>query len=280
MSGGPPSRRNLVPAPRTRTWDLPLTGRLLCRLSYTGKSDKKAAAPLPYRATATARQWRATGAAPLAKSGRSRCQTASSGARGECVAASVLMASGDRGFMAACLAMRVMSVARAAAHAGEPSRSSVRLGGLRSSCGPSRSLLPVGGGCCPPPVIPVVVTLVGPARSIGSPASARACPAAHPVDRTTRHWRRFARGYMCLDGASGSSCRRRRVRRQGRAYDRVYAGNQDEARMTRAAVDDNSFSGTRQKVRLTDLTNAFDQQNCWLQAIKPILIAEKQRVGA
>ena len=47
-----------------------------------GQNGQKAAAPLPHRATAIARQWRATGAAPLAKSGRSRCQTASSGARG------------------------------------------------------------------------------------------------------------------------------------------------------------------------------------------------------
>ena len=28
--------RILAPAPRNRTWDLPLTGRLLCRLSYAG----------------------------------------------------------------------------------------------------------------------------------------------------------------------------------------------------------------------------------------------------
>ena len=30
----------LVPAPRDRTWDLPLTGRLLCRLSYAGKKSQ------------------------------------------------------------------------------------------------------------------------------------------------------------------------------------------------------------------------------------------------
>ena len=27
----------MEPAPRSRTWDLPLTRRVLCRLSYTGK---------------------------------------------------------------------------------------------------------------------------------------------------------------------------------------------------------------------------------------------------
>src|SRR5262249_13353685 len=37
------SAKRVVPAPWNRTWDLPLTGRLLCRLSYAGeKSVKKA----------------------------------------------------------------------------------------------------------------------------------------------------------------------------------------------------------------------------------------------
>jgi hypothetical protein len=44
----------MVPAPRDRTWDLPLTGRLLCRLSYAGKKRvKKAAAPPPQRTEAS-----------------------------------------------------------------------------------------------------------------------------------------------------------------------------------------------------------------------------------
>ena len=54
-----------------------------------------------------------------------------------------------RGFMAARDPMRSRGSARAAVHAGTTARSIDRFCDLRSSCGPSRSLLPVGGGCWP-----------------------------------------------------------------------------------------------------------------------------------
>jgi hypothetical protein len=83
---------------------------------------------------------------------------------------------------------------------------SCRSDSLEFCYGPIGSLLPAWRRVFgPPPVSLSRLTLVGSVRSrIGSPVR-RTRLGRRPVVRTTRRWRRRARSYMGLSGASGSS---------------------------------------------------------------------------
>jgi hypothetical protein len=105
-------------------------------------------------------------------------------------AAIVFVVTGERGFMTAHPGLNSREVARRRrARAGAKARSTDRCWDLRKCYGPSRSLLPVGGGVGPPPVIPVVSTLTGSDRMTRT-APPRARRVRRRVVGKTRRWKR------------------------------------------------------------------------------------------